>query len=226
MSQHTLMKYDPATGAEKPYPSHADQWREYEGKTAAWLFDPWTGERRHAGDVGTDLYGHLILPPGEKLEPAISGPLRLDGTAPHCVFDIGAEFVTTGEITCEKVAPPRLIRKPIIKEGERYVGAIVRPDLTGYHLIRMSLEVGIKLTWKAAMDHAAEKGGKLPDRPEAALLFAAREAGEFADEWYWTREQHAGNDGFAWRQNFAYGYQNFFRKDCQHRAVIIRREEL
>lgn len=64
--QHTLMKFDPATGAEKPYPSHAEQWRKYNG-AEAWLFNPWSGTRRLAGDVGTDVFGLLILPPGEPL---------------------------------------------------------------------------------------------------------------------------------------------------------------
>lgn len=68
--QHSLMKFDPATGDEKPYPSHADQWREWHGKTTAWLFNPWTGTRRLAGDVGDDTFGQLILPPGEPIYAA------------------------------------------------------------------------------------------------------------------------------------------------------------
>lgn len=62
--QHTLMKFDPATREPNPYPSHADQWRKWHGKKA-WLFNPWTGMRRDAVDVGSDVFGHLILPPGE-----------------------------------------------------------------------------------------------------------------------------------------------------------------
>jgi hypothetical protein len=64
--QHTLMRFDPATGNEQPYPSHAQQWREFNGKYA-WLFNPWSGERRSAGDVGDDPLGLLIQPPGEPL---------------------------------------------------------------------------------------------------------------------------------------------------------------
>ena len=61
--QEELMKYDPATGEPKPYPSHAAQWREYHGSKhtpVAWLFNPWTGTRRHAADVGSDVAGLLI----------------------------------------------------------------------------------------------------------------------------------------------------------------------
>ena len=61
--QNILMKFDPATGEERPYPSHAPQWREWHGGTA-WLFDPWTGRRRDARDVGGDVHGLLIVPAG------------------------------------------------------------------------------------------------------------------------------------------------------------------
>ena len=59
-----LMRYDPATGTENPYPSHAKQYRQFKGDLA-WLFDPWTGARRNASDVGSDLHGLLIVPDGE-----------------------------------------------------------------------------------------------------------------------------------------------------------------
>ena len=61
--QDALMKFDPATGEERPYPSHATQWRNWHG-IAAWLFDPWTGKRRNAYDVGSDVHGLLIAPAG------------------------------------------------------------------------------------------------------------------------------------------------------------------
>ena len=61
--QDALMKFDPATGEERPYPSHATQWRNWHG-IAAWLFDPWTGKRRNAYDVGSDVCGLLIAPAG------------------------------------------------------------------------------------------------------------------------------------------------------------------
>jgi hypothetical protein len=58
-SQNILMKFDPATCAEKPYPSHAAQYRDYHGKRA-WLFNPWTGAARSAEDIGSDIFGSLI----------------------------------------------------------------------------------------------------------------------------------------------------------------------
>ena len=60
------MKFDPETGADKPYPSRADDWRKYHG-AVAWLYNPWSGDKRDARDIGTDVYGLLILPTGETL---------------------------------------------------------------------------------------------------------------------------------------------------------------
>jgi hypothetical protein len=54
-----LLKFDPATGEEKPYPSEAEQYRAYHGDVA-WLFNPYSGERRDARDVGSDVLGYLI----------------------------------------------------------------------------------------------------------------------------------------------------------------------
>lgn len=65
MAQDDLMRFDPATGAEKPYPSHAEQWRRHHG--VAWLFNPWTGTRRAAGDVALDVFGRGIHPGGPML---------------------------------------------------------------------------------------------------------------------------------------------------------------
>ena len=119
--------------------------------------------------------------------------------------------------------PAVAIARPSLQEGERYVGAIIRPDLTGYHLIRMPFTVTSKVKWQAAMDHAAAESGELPDRPEAALLFATRETAEFANEWYWTREQHVGNVNFAWCQSFDGGSQHSDHKSLWYRVVLVRR---
>lgn len=64
--QGKLMAFDPASGEARPYPSHAQQWRDFHGADA-WLWNPWTGERRGAGDVGSDPFGFLIVPQGEPI---------------------------------------------------------------------------------------------------------------------------------------------------------------
>ena len=63
--QEQLMKYSPDTGEERPYPSNAKQWREYHGRVA-WLHNPWTGKQRDLLDIGSDVYGELIVPPSVK----------------------------------------------------------------------------------------------------------------------------------------------------------------
>lgn len=63
------MRFDPATGEERPYPSHAAQWREWHGHMA-WLINPWTGERRRASDVSSDPEGLLIVPDGGPMTAA------------------------------------------------------------------------------------------------------------------------------------------------------------
>lgn len=80
--QDELMVYDPATGDRRPYPSHAEQWRAFHGSSTAWLFNPWTGARRDARDVGSDVYGFLILPPDEDAIP-LAGELVTRNPAPN-----------------------------------------------------------------------------------------------------------------------------------------------
>lgn len=70
-----LMLYDPATGVEKPYPSHVSQWRDYH-RNVAWLFDPWRGTRRAASDVGSDPFGFAIVGPDTPLYVERSSLLR------------------------------------------------------------------------------------------------------------------------------------------------------
>lgn len=57
--QNALMVFDPTTGLASPYPSHAKQYREFRGG-AAWLYNPWTGVKRGAMDIGSDVLGILI----------------------------------------------------------------------------------------------------------------------------------------------------------------------
>lgn len=58
-TQQALMKFAPDDCGARPYPSHAQQFRDYHGPTA-WLFNPWTGKMRDPRDIGTDPHGLLI----------------------------------------------------------------------------------------------------------------------------------------------------------------------
>lgn len=64
MSQDQRMDFDPAFGTPKPYPSHAEQYRQYHGGIA-WLYNPWTGMQRNPRDIGADVQGLLIRPAEE-----------------------------------------------------------------------------------------------------------------------------------------------------------------
>lgn len=56
----SLMKFDPTTGEQHPYPSCALQYRKYHGKVA-WLYNPYTGTKRSVMDIGSDTFGQLII---------------------------------------------------------------------------------------------------------------------------------------------------------------------
>ena len=73
MTQDNLMKFDPATGTPHPYPSHAAQYRKWHG-LIAWLFNPWTGERRDARDIGSDIEGRLVKDDDELDASALQEP--------------------------------------------------------------------------------------------------------------------------------------------------------
>lgn len=60
--QNKLMKFDPVTGWQAPYPSRADDYRKYHGDVA-WMFNPWTGNRRDPRDIKSDVLGFLIYAP-------------------------------------------------------------------------------------------------------------------------------------------------------------------
>lgn len=81
--QSTPLTHDPILGTEinkhPTLPKNADDYRAYYG-SLAWLYNPWTGKPRHAGDIGTDTFGKLIIPPGEPVvadrNQRDSGPYR------------------------------------------------------------------------------------------------------------------------------------------------------
>ena len=90
--QEALMKYSPDTGEERPYPSNAKQWREYHGRVA-WLYNPWTGEQRDLLDIGSDVYGELIVPPSVKTSNVSYSGNGMDQNTNHYN---GADVVLVG----------------------------------------------------------------------------------------------------------------------------------
>ena len=130
---------------------------------------------------------------------------------------------TTTPIIYASTSLPPLPGYPSPKEGERYIGTILRAGGIGHHIFRISTTRGPRKTWQNALNYAAANGGELPDRVESALLFTTRAEGEFDPDWYWTREQHTEYGAFAWCQNFNNGNQNDHSKHSKLHVVLVRR---
>lgn len=59
MKQQETMSYDPSDRKTKPYPSHAEQFRDHH-RGKAWIYNPWSGQIRDSRDIRSDVYGRLI----------------------------------------------------------------------------------------------------------------------------------------------------------------------
>jgi hypothetical protein len=78
------------------------------------------------------------------------------------------------------------------------------------------------VSWPAANDWAANRGGELPTRRELSLLFAnLRE--QFERSWYWSSEQHETRVQLVWGQNFASGIQTVYGRPYRGHARAVRR---
>lgn len=76
---NVLMKFDPATGTEKPYPSHPEQYRQHHGQVA-WVFNPFTGQQRDARDIGSDTFGLMLQEQAQCAERAPATTLEWSHT--------------------------------------------------------------------------------------------------------------------------------------------------
>jgi hypothetical protein len=109
-----------------------------------------------------------------------------------------------------------------LKKDELYAGLILGDkDEPDHHLIMLTLHKDASMTWKNAMAAAKKAGARLPTRREASLLFANLKQ-HFQPAWYWTSDQHAGDDDYAWCQYFGYGIQGNSRKSLYDRVVLVR----
>lgn len=63
----------------------------------------------------------------------------------------------------------------------------------------------------------------LPNRREARLLAINCRDSFDLDSLYWTSEQTAHNDAYAWMQDFFNGYQYYYHKSTKLRARAVRR---
>ena len=117
---------------------------------------------------------------------------------------------------------PRTITLPKLAKGERYVGLMLdEKGKPSHHLVLLPGQAN-DVTWKAAGAWAKKQGGTLPTRKEQALLFA-NAGSEFEARAYWSAEQYAGNDCYAWCQGFTYGNQDANLKNYSLRARAVRK---
>ena len=115
-------------------------------------------------------------------------------------------------------------------QGGIYAGVMRgRAGAPDYHLLVGDAVAELKpIHWDKAMAAVVEmqcdghKDYTLPYRAEQALLFA-NVPELFESEWYWSREQHAADSGYAWLQGFGYGYQGLYHKSSDYRARAVRR---
>ena len=120
---------------------------------------------------------------------------------------------------------PITIPFPTLNEGEKFIGVIVSADGSKRHALILLPGMRVGINWDDSMAWAKSIGGELPDRCESALLFATMKD-EFSPEWYWTREQHAADSGYAWSQLFINGGQDDYHKSYEGHARAVRRLEI
>lgn len=109
---------------------------------------------------------------------------------------------------------------PVLKKGEKYIGAILGADGKGHHIVLLPGDE--RGDWKAMMAAAKKRGGDLPDRVEQALLYRDHKS-EFQKDWYWSNTPYAGDAGFAWDQDFGGGTQSCGNVSGSDRARAVRR---
>ena len=86
-------------------------------------------------------------------------------------------------------------------------------------LLPGELEAG---TWDEAGSWAKKQDGVLPSRIDQLVLLNNLKS-EFKPEWYWSGTPYAGDESYAWFQNFGYGGQGTTRKLTRLRARAVRR---
>lgn len=115
---------------------------------------------------------------------------------------------------------PVTVDYPELKEGERFLSAVIRAD--GRKEITILLPGSYQGTWQASMDWAKSLGGDLPSRVEQALLYADMKD-EFEETCYWSNQTYESADAYAWCQGFNGGCQDYGHKDGNYRARAVRR---
>jgi hypothetical protein len=125
------------------------------------------------------------------------------------------------EATAAKQAAVTTISVPELAAGEVLAGIILENGAPKHWVILLAGDVD-DVRWKKAVEWAKELGGELPTRKEQSLLFA-NAAEHFQKDWYWSSEQRAGVESYAWPQLFGYGGQGWDPVSGRYRARAVRR---
>jgi len=121
------------------------------------------------------------------------------------------------EISAQAFAAPQLAK------GEVYVGVVTEDGKieSARHVILLPGYNG-PAEWADAKAWAAKQGGELPTRMELLLLYKTQR-NAFKEKAYWSGEEYAGYDAYAWGQYFTTGDQCYWHKDDELRARAVRR---
>ena len=110
---------------------------------------------------------------------------------------------------------------PKLKKGEIYAGLTLHQGKP-CHLVL--LPGHDNLNHAAAGTWAKDKGGELPSRVDALLLWENPKTRKAIGScWMWTSQTYAHYGASAWIQSFDYGYQYDLHKDGDYRARAVRR---
>jgi hypothetical protein len=108
--------------------------------------------------------------------------------------------------------------------GERYAGVVLVEGKPSHHLFLLPAKPAGKLNHKDALAWAASVGGELPERFEAALLYANLKSEFETSDYYWTATQYSA--AVAWIQGFFTGSQSDYVKYDECLARAVRRLEI
>lgn len=104
-------------------------------------------------------------------------------------------------------------------EGGIYAGLTIHDNQPMALVLLLGDE---SLNWKDAVAWAEKQGGVLPSRIDQLVLWK-NVKDQFKGEWYWSGEQYAPDDDYAWCQHFCNGGQYGDRKGSLFRARAVRR---
>ena len=180
-----LMKFDPATGAEKPYPSHPEQYRAEHG-LVAWLYDPFTGKPRDPRDIGSDTFGLLLPQAPQAAVTAMAVPAKR--------FTVNGDGTVTDHLLRLRWTHATVARSVNADKAEATLG-----------------DLGEKFggPWRVP---TVDELMTLPDRSRHSPAIDTEIFPDTENAYYWTGTPTAWNKSAVWVVDFGYGVVNGLRR--------------